>query len=1394
MLGHIKGVYVGLNKGDMTISYMYQLWLARLVAAVILPDRAYYGFVAPLSTYILRAVPYAYPLMLGPNHTPTPMAMIILCRSQLPCAIFLFHLLPYTNAALELVYVLVGTPITCVLVRWHSGHTSLPYATSWFGLSYSWMLLQGLLVLVANLNFHFLSRRQQKQHLQQQQQQQSLLAAAAMTAPAAAAASRPLHRQQQNAVGGSGLPDSGSCAAAGAAGKDSGDVALQTQSDPGVGLVGMGGDCKLHRHMGTAATSGTPLAPGNAEHTRLCHEASACAATATATASATATAAAAELAMAPPPAAATPQQPAPPPPPPRYTSAAAAAAAAAAASQAAARQDPGGAGGPAVAPQHPLPAQPPYRSFIRRTTHFAKVDGVEPEDLPAGWRERLEQELARQGRVLTGVYVRRGCVELLIEYVTLPPPSGAGSRSGPGFGSGSGSGAEPGMTQPLPDDCGALVLGLEQLQQLLQLPLPQQLPPMTARGAAAGGAGDGAAGVLGAAAGGAEAARQGPLGLAASAAFHGSIADATTAAAAVSDASDSGRQRAAPHAPRLLSLAPRVALLPPLQGEQQQGPCVRPAVALTMTLELRLAGTAADGGGSSNSSSGRGAGGGGVEVMVRHRHRYLPVTVRRRLLPSMGGDQAAGAGASSAQQGRREGRVERYEVDVVMRLGGGGGESAAAAAAAADGAPAVLLEPGLLHVDVRWGDVPCMSLPVLLLPPSAGSLAAAGGRGAASEVAAAADPAPAEVDMAAVVEELQQFSSWCDRRRRVASATAAAGEATLAAADCPAEDPEVKAAAADDDAADGDDGDCCREGGDEDEYEDEDAAGALLHDLGLLLQQHDDVDGVDDVDVRGATAGAGAGAGAGADAGAGAGAAAAAGGGTTGAASPSRQRCWPSSRLLVMVAGDLLRYAEGSGMPQLAALVGLRLARLQQQRQEREQQEREWREQQQQQLQELPEEEEGAAEEVEGAVGEAAAEIGLSCMSGSASAGAGLAGRTAGPGLQPHHAYAPEAGLGQPAATRANGPQGGLSGGSAADESASCVGGSSTCGCEGDGNGEGSVDGDAGVKAGETSAAGLAAAWQQRAWAAAVAAACWRSLLLFVGLEREAPEEAAAFREARNAWNLRNAPVIEVIEMLMGLSVLARYNSAAAAAPFSGVGAAIGFLRCSATFIVFTAPLLLAVWVLQPALLAVRGVSREGRAEAAGRLQRLRRWAVSKTLLLALRVSPPALWLAYSTGLGLVAAEGLLLPVACLLPPLPALLLSAVRMPVLAAYLASHFSGHWPPAGNGNGGGDGGLGAGADVCSPADALSGYSAAGSCPAAAVVAAGGAGGADALAAPHHLHLHHWARSSTGYAVWLALRLEVVALAATWACHTYLRLMMHPPPSRLVRGRPLGSADPP
>ncbi|KXZ49408.1 hypothetical protein GPECTOR_21g634 [Gonium pectorale] len=71
------------------------------------------------------------------------------------------------------------------------------------------------------------------------------------------------------------------------------------------------------------------------------------------------------------------------------------------------------------------PALARYRPFIKRTTFLAKIPGHDPSELTPGYVERLAALVASsQGggcgsgasqRRLAGVYVRRGCVELLIE-------------------------------------------------------------------------------------------------------------------------------------------------------------------------------------------------------------------------------------------------------------------------------------------------------------------------------------------------------------------------------------------------------------------------------------------------------------------------------------------------------------------------------------------------------------------------------------------------------------------------------------------------------------------------------------------------------------------------------------------------------------------------------------------------------------------------------------------------------------------------------------------------------------------------------------------------------------------------------------------------------------------
>ncbi|KAG2447397.1 hypothetical protein HYH02_007724 [Chlamydomonas schloesseri] len=56
--------------------------------------------------------------------------------------------------------------------------------------------------------------------------------------------------------------------------------------------------------------------------------------------------------------------------------------------------------------------QPVYVPFLRVTTCHYKIPWAEPEDIAPGLEERLAALCATHGRVLTGVYVRAGCIEL----------------------------------------------------------------------------------------------------------------------------------------------------------------------------------------------------------------------------------------------------------------------------------------------------------------------------------------------------------------------------------------------------------------------------------------------------------------------------------------------------------------------------------------------------------------------------------------------------------------------------------------------------------------------------------------------------------------------------------------------------------------------------------------------------------------------------------------------------------------------------------------------------------------------------------------------------------------------------------------------------------------------
>ncbi|GLC36138.1 hypothetical protein PLESTM_000408700 [Pleodorina starrii] len=62
----------------------------------------------------------------------------------------------------------------------------------------------------------------------------------------------------------------------------------------------------------------------------------------------------------------------------------------------------------------PLPKLPPYKAFVRRRSVRYKIPWAEPEQLGAGYEQRLCDLVAARGLHLTAVYVRRGCIELTL--------------------------------------------------------------------------------------------------------------------------------------------------------------------------------------------------------------------------------------------------------------------------------------------------------------------------------------------------------------------------------------------------------------------------------------------------------------------------------------------------------------------------------------------------------------------------------------------------------------------------------------------------------------------------------------------------------------------------------------------------------------------------------------------------------------------------------------------------------------------------------------------------------------------------------------------------------------------------------------------------------------------
>ncbi|GFR50524.1 hypothetical protein Agub_g12793, partial [Astrephomene gubernaculifera] len=92
---------------------------------------------------------------------------------------------------------------------------------------------------------------------------------------------------------------------------------------------------------------------------------------------------------------------------------------------------------PLGAGSHPGRAaqQPRYRSSMRITRVYVKIDGVTPEQLDAPAVGDLAEDVAARGFVLTSVAVRSGCIEVVLELEGDRPCGCVGGDGGDGVGS-----------------------------------------------------------------------------------------------------------------------------------------------------------------------------------------------------------------------------------------------------------------------------------------------------------------------------------------------------------------------------------------------------------------------------------------------------------------------------------------------------------------------------------------------------------------------------------------------------------------------------------------------------------------------------------------------------------------------------------------------------------------------------------------------------------------------------------------------------------------------------------------------------------------------------------------------------------------------------------------------
>ncbi|KXZ52963.1 hypothetical protein GPECTOR_8g336 [Gonium pectorale] len=347
----------------------------------------------------------------------------------------------------------------------------------------------------------------------------------------------------------------------------------------------------------------------------------------------------------------------------------------------------------------------PFDICVFLTCQLLKLSDYEPRQLGPGWEEQLKAELEARGERLAAVYVRAGCIELLLELIEAHrgveergigakgAGKGASGDSGSGCSSnGRSNGSSNGSNNG--SDAVGIVADLQDpafLAAILRaLGLPSAPAPVAIAGADAGALPR--VQVLGSLQGPAPAFIPLP-GLQAGPGPRGQASDMTEAQPPIS-----------------LSLRPRAVLLP-TQGFRS-GLLVLDLTATGLP-HVTLPGQEAGGGGADAGSL--------LEVLVRSRNRYLPARVRAHAAAVPGGSGCSGGGPEHSVQAG-----VRFEVELE-----------------AEG-----LQAGLAQVDLRLGGRLLRALPLLLLP--------AGREDLATELATMEEEEPAEVELVAALGAMEQ--------------------------------------------------------------------------------------------------------------------------------------------------------------------------------------------------------------------------------------------------------------------------------------------------------------------------------------------------------------------------------------------------------------------------------------------------------------------------------------------------------------------------------------------------------------------------------------------------------------------------------------------------------------